>query len=78
MIVRDKYEGCDPLVKTVLLNGQEVLCYAETVESIILNGERGTGPVKVWITDYKMDERDNRRYYYDCNVIAYKKAVVID
>lgn len=80
MKIRNKYEGCDPLIKTVLQNDQEVFCEAETAEAMVINdnGVRCHGPVKTWIVDYRSDEHTDNRFYYDRRGIAYRKVVMID
>jgi len=78
MKVRDKYEGCDPVIKAILMNGQEVLCDAETAEIIHQNAIQGHGPVKTWIVDYRIGEHTNNRFYFDHNGIAYRKVVPVD
>jgi len=73
MKVRDKFDGCDPLIKTAILNSQEILCSAESVNQMIIDGHSSRGPINTWINDFRMSEY-NVRFYYDCNNIAYKNA----
>lgn len=72
MTVRDKYEGCDSLVKTVLTNNQEVLCEATPADesTVISDGK----PIKTWIVDFRTDIRTGVKYYFDTFGIAYKKV----